>query len=215
MLRKRKYAIPELRRFVLHLILFIFLLLLFFSRFWVTFPSRIVFFRADANDRNERTNVERVDFLQKFLSARPKKWEKLALFFFSNIVKRIMLSMLLCPMIPQVYYTRTFLLGISRLERFDRTSVQRYKFTMIIIIRKKRQFDVLFGEDKSEFLYMIILPQHFAPLFLPGIYTFRSFLKRVSTRRFGIFQVGPSNVRKMPGLPRRSSIRRARIRLHV
>lgn len=82
LLRKRKYAIPELRRFVLHLILFIFLLLRFFSRFCLTFPSRIVFFRADANDRNERTNVERVDFLQKFLSARPKKWEKLALFFF-------------------------------------------------------------------------------------------------------------------------------------
>lgn len=32
-------------------------------------------------ETNERTNVERVDFLQKFLSARPKKWEKLALLF--------------------------------------------------------------------------------------------------------------------------------------
>lgn len=215
LLRKRKYAIPELRRFVLHLILFIFLLLLFFSRFCLTFPSRIVFF-SSRREWSKRTNERwtRRFFTKIFIRA-TKEMGKACFIFFSNIVKRIMLSMLLCLMIRQVYYTRTFLLGISRLERFDRTSVQRYKFTMIIIIRKKRQFDVLFGEDKSEFLYMIILPRHFAPLFLPGIYTFRSFLKRVSTRRFGIFQVGPSNVRKMPGLPRRSSIRRARIRLHV
>lgn len=62
---------------------------------------------------------------------------------------------------------------------------------------------------------MIILPRHFAPLFPPGIYTFRSFLKRVSTRRFGIFQVGPSNVRKMPGCLAVRRIDEPRIRLNV
>lgn len=113
---------------------------------------------------------------------------------------------------PRCFYARdsTSLSYVRRFSYFKflheypgwKDLIIRYKFTIIIIIIKKKerkQIDILFGENKSEFLSMIILPRHFAPLFPPGIYTFRSFLKRVSTRRFGIFQVGPSNVRKMPG----------------
>lgn len=99
LLRKRKYAIPELRRFVLHLILFIFLLLLFFSRFCVIFPSRIVFF-SSRREWSKRTNERWTRrFFTKIFIRVTKEMGKACFIFFSNIVKRIMLSMLLCPMI--------------------------------------------------------------------------------------------------------------------
>lgn len=93
LLRKRKCTIPELRRFVLHLIFFYFYFFFFFflsDGFRLAFSSRIVFFRVDANDRNER-----VDFYKNFYPHDQRNGKSL-LYFFSNITKRIMPSMLLC-----------------------------------------------------------------------------------------------------------------------
>lgn len=83
LLRKRKYAIPELRRFVLHLILFIFLLLRFFSRFCLTFPSRIVFF-SSRREWSKRTNERwtRRFFTKIFIRATKEMGKACFIFFF-------------------------------------------------------------------------------------------------------------------------------------
>lgn len=133
-----------------------------------------------------------LDLHKNFLLAWAKKWGEKSCFIFQICIWMLFFWV-------WVYYT----------------NVQRYKFTMV---KEKKQIDntLLFGENKWEFLFYDNSSSTFRPhSFLPGIYTFRSFLKRVSTRRFGIFQVAsplcPGKWRVASPLNRRATDPSARL----